>query len=59
MGWLYPQKQFKIINYGYAAETEDGKFIDLSPEDEPDRMGLQMYHYLATSRIIFFSKYFD
>jgi SAM-dependent methyltransferase len=48
--WLYPQVQWKVMNYGYAPFSEQGKLINnLSAEFEEERFPLQLYHYVATS----------
>jgi len=55
--WLYPQVQWKVMNYGYAVFNDDGKIIkNLNPEFEEERFPLQLYHFVATCSllIIFF-----
>jgi hypothetical protein len=47
------------MNYGFALLNDDGKLItNLKNEDEEERFCLQLYHYIATSLISFFSKTF-
>jgi hypothetical protein len=49
--WLYPQVEWKVMNYGYAVVTNDGKLIkELEIEYEDERFPLQLYHYLATCK---------
>ncbi|KRX02809.1 hypothetical protein PPERSA_04012 [Pseudocohnilembus persalinus] len=46
---LYPQSQWKAMNYGYATVNQDGKLIkNLKPEDEEERFCFQLYHFMAT-----------
>ena len=40
------------MNYGFALLNDDGKLIaNLKPDDEEERFCLQLYHYIATSKI--------
>jgi len=49
--WLYPQVEWKVMNYGYAILNDNGKLIqDLNVEFEDERFPLQLYHYLATCK---------
>ena len=38
-----------FMNFGYAPHHEDHKTLPLSPEDEPHRYPLQLYHHIAKS----------
>jgi SAM-dependent methyltransferase len=48
LAWLFPQAEWKCMNYGYAATTESGHIIRLEAEDEPERFSYQLYHIVAT-----------
>mmetsp|Transcript_9990 Transcript_9990/g.9915 ORF Transcript_9990/g.9915 Transcript_9990/m.9915 type:complete len:247 (-) Transcript_9990:17-757(-) len=45
---MYPQSGWKIINYGYAINTETGHTIVLDEDEETERYPYQLYHYIAT-----------
>jgi ubiquinone/menaquinone biosynthesis C-methylase UbiE len=45
---LFPSKELSQINYGFAPLNESGKLIELGPQDEAERMSLQLYHRTAT-----------
>ena len=46
--WMFPQDEWKTMNYGYAVESETGHTIVLSPEEETERFSYQLYHFMAT-----------
>ncbi|CAG9323369.1 unnamed protein product [Blepharisma stoltei] len=46
--WMFPQEEWKTMNYGYAINTETGFTIYLDPEEESERFSYQLYHYMAT-----------
>jgi len=46
--WMFPQPEWKTMNYGYAVNTEHGHTIKLDAEDETERFSYQLYHYIAT-----------
>ncbi|EGR32394.1 methyltransferase, putative [Ichthyophthirius multifiliis] len=51
MCFIYPQTQWKSMNYGYATLKDDGVLIqNLKSEDEDERLCLQLYHYMATQQ---------
>ena len=47
--WLFPQAEWKTMNYGYALNTDTGHSIVLSEDEENERFSYQLYHYMATS----------
>jgi len=48
--WLYPQVQWKFMNYGYAVLTKDGRLVqDLEVEDADEIYPLQMYYHVSTA----------
>ena len=47
--WLFPQAEWKTMNYGYALNTDTGHSIVLSEDEESERFSYQLYHYMATS----------
>lgn len=47
--WMFPQPDWKSMNYGYALDTEQGRTIDLDPQDENERFSYQLYHFVATA----------
>lgn len=46
--WLFPQDEWKTMNYGYAINSESGHSIVLAEDEENERFSYQLYHYLAT-----------
>lgn len=51
MCMLYPQTQWKAVNYGYSVLSDQGILIkNLKAEDEDERFCLQLYHYVATRK---------
>jgi len=46
--WMFPQGEWKTMNYGYAVHTETGHTIVLDPDEETERFSYQLYHYMAT-----------
>lgn len=46
--WLYPNPEWKIMNHGYASDSEAGYTIEVKETEEFERYGYQMYHYLGT-----------
>lgn len=48
LAWMFPQQEWRTMNYGYAVDTETGHTIKLNPEDESERFSYQLYHYVAT-----------
>jgi ubiquinone/menaquinone biosynthesis C-methylase UbiE len=45
---LFPSPELSQINYGFAPLTNEGKLIELSKQDEAERMSLQLYYRTAT-----------
>lgn len=45
---MYPQAAWKLINYGYAINTETGHTILLDTNEETERYPYQLYHYVST-----------
>lgn len=48
LAWMFPQAEWKCMNYGYAATTESGHIIRLDAADETERFSYQLYHIVAT-----------
>jgi len=46
--WLFPQPKWKVMNYGYAIESENGYTIHMDEEEEFERYCYQLYHYVGT-----------
>ena len=48
MMWMYPNQEWKIMNHGYASDSDSGYTIELSEKEEFERYGYQLYHYIGT-----------
>lgn len=47
ISFLYgDSKSWRLMNYGYAP-LDDRPTLELDPDDEPDRLCLQLYHFVA------------
>lgn len=46
--WMFPQDEWKTMNYGYGVNTESGHTIRLAEEEESERFSYQLYHFMAT-----------
>jgi SAM-dependent methyltransferase len=46
--WLFPQPKWKVMNYGYAIESENGYTIQMDEEEGFERYCYQLYHYVGT-----------
>ena len=46
--WMFPQPEWKTMNFGYAINAEHGRTIELDPQDENERFSYQLYDYIAT-----------
>lgn len=46
--WLFPQPKWKVMNYGYAIDSENGYTIHMDEEEEFERYCYQLYHYIGT-----------
>jgi ubiquinone/menaquinone biosynthesis C-methylase UbiE len=46
--WMFPQDEWRTMNYGYAINTEKGHSILLAVDEESERFSYQLYHYIAT-----------
>ncbi len=50
--WIISREQRDVamtfMNYGYAPLEGDPEFIDLKPEDEPERFSAQLYHFAVS-----------
>lgn len=46
--WMFPQDEWKTMNYGYGVNTESGHTIRLADEEESERFSYQLYHFMAT-----------
>jgi len=48
--WLIPSTEWKHMNWGYAALSNNGATIkNLASEDENERFSIQLYHLMATA----------
>lgn len=44
----YTMKEWRFMNYGYVPlDDSTWKELDLQPEDEEDRLAIQLYHFVA------------
>lgn len=41
-------EQWAFMNYGYAPVAQDAEVLPLAPEDEPDRLCIQLYDHVVT-----------
>ena len=46
--WMFPQDEWKTMNYGYAVSSDSGHTIRLAEEEESERFSYQLYHLMAT-----------
>ncbi|OMJ72880.1 hypothetical protein SteCoe_28572 [Stentor coeruleus] len=46
--YMFPQEEWKTMNYGYAVSSETGYMIVLAKEEESERFSYQLYHFMAT-----------
>jgi len=47
--WFVPRNEWKHINWGYAALSDNGQLVsNLEEADQEKRFYVQLYHYLAT-----------
>ena len=44
----YPETDWSFINYGYASLDASQTILPLLQEDEPNRYGIQLYHYVVS-----------